>query len=86
MHYTLKKYGGVEEQLNTSLTLALDGGEWPDSCSRRFTPGERATGTHWIGGWVGSRAGLDLVQKKRKKSLAPARNLIPIPHFPKPVA
>jgi hypothetical protein len=25
----------------------------------RFTPGERIPGTHWIGGWVGPRAGLD---------------------------
>jgi hypothetical protein len=25
----------------------------------RFTPGERTPGTHWIGGWVGHRAGLD---------------------------
>jgi hypothetical protein len=24
----------------------------------RFTPGERATGTHWTGGWVDPRAGL----------------------------
>jgi hypothetical protein len=25
----------------------------------RFTPGQRAPGTHCIGGWVGPRAGLD---------------------------
>jgi hypothetical protein len=25
----------------------------------RFIPGERAPGTHWTGGWVGLRAGLD---------------------------
>jgi hypothetical protein len=25
----------------------------------RFTPGKRTPGTHWIGGWVGPRAGLD---------------------------
>jgi hypothetical protein len=41
------------------LTSALYVGEW--SCTRpsRFTPGERAPGTHWIGGWVGPRAGMD---------------------------
>jgi hypothetical protein len=26
---------------------------------------ERATGTHWIGGWVGLRAGLDSVEKRK---------------------
>jgi hypothetical protein len=40
------------------LTSALEGGEW--SASRpRFTPGERAPGTHCTGGWVGPTAGLD---------------------------
>jgi hypothetical protein len=28
-------------------------------------PGETAHGTHWIGGWVGPRAGLDDVEKKK---------------------
>jgi len=35
------------------LTSALDGGEWSASRPVRFTPRERAPGTHWIGGWVG---------------------------------
>jgi hypothetical protein len=39
-------------------TSVLDGGEWSASLPGRFTPG-----THWIGGWVGSRAGLDAVNK-----------------------
>jgi hypothetical protein len=26
--------------------------------------GERDSGTHWIGGWVGPRTGLDVVVKK----------------------
>jgi hypothetical protein len=47
------------------LTSALDGGEWSDSRHRRFTPGERAPGTHLIGGWVGPRAGLDDVEKRK---------------------
>jgi hypothetical protein len=37
-------------------------------------PGEVGPGTHWIGGWVGPRAGLDVVEK----SLAPARNRTPV--------
>jgi hypothetical protein len=32
------------------LDLRLVGGEWSDSGPGRFTPRERASGTHWIGG------------------------------------
>jgi hypothetical protein len=46
-----------------SLTSALDEGEWSASCPGRFTSRERAPATHWIGGWVGPRAGLDAVSK-----------------------
>jgi hypothetical protein len=28
-------------------------------------PGERAPDTHWSGGWVGPRAGLDAVEDKK---------------------
>jgi hypothetical protein len=52
-----------------SLTLALDGGEWSASRPGRFTPRERAPGTHWIGGWVGHRAILDAVVKRKIPSL-----------------
>jgi hypothetical protein len=45
------------------LTSALDGIEWSASRTGRFTPGERAPGTHWIGAWVGPRAGLDNMEK-----------------------
>jgi hypothetical protein len=56
----------VELRLHAFLTSALDGGEW--SASRptcRFTPRERAPGTHWIGGWVGYRVGLDTVLMRK---------------------
>jgi hypothetical protein len=46
-----------------SLTSALDGGEWSATRPGRFTPRERASGTHWTGGWVGLRAVLDSVVK-----------------------
>jgi hypothetical protein len=39
---------------------------WSASRSGRFTHRERATGTDWIGGWVGPRAGLDTAVVKRK--------------------
>jgi hypothetical protein len=40
------------------LTSALAGDEWSASRPGSFTPGERAHGTPWIGGWVDPRAGL----------------------------
>jgi hypothetical protein len=51
-----------------SLTSALDGGEWSASHLGRFTPRERAPGTHWIGGWVGPRAILDAAVKRKTPS------------------
>jgi hypothetical protein len=45
------------------LPSALDGGVYTASCLSRFTPRERASGTHWIGGWIGPRIGLDAVEK-----------------------
>jgi hypothetical protein len=48
-----------------SLTSALDGGEWSASRPGRFTTRERDPGTHWIGGWVGPRAGLNAVVKRK---------------------
>jgi hypothetical protein len=46
------------------LTSMPDGGEWSPSRPRRFNPEERAPGTHWIGGRLGSRIGLDAVDSK----------------------
>jgi hypothetical protein len=55
----MKEYGGVDVYIHIFLTSALAGGEWSASRLGRFTPGERSPGTHWIGGWVDPRAGLD---------------------------
>jgi hypothetical protein len=30
-----------------------------------LTPGERALDTHWLGGWMGPRAGLDDVERRK---------------------
>jgi hypothetical protein len=51
--------GGVAPPFLTSI---LDGGEWSDSSPSRFTPGERALGTHCIEGWVSPRAGLGAME------------------------
>jgi hypothetical protein len=57
------KSGGISPHI--LLTSVLDGGEWSALCRGRFTPRERAHGTHWIGGWVGPRAVLEgMVRRK----------------------
>jgi hypothetical protein len=61
----MKAYGGVDVQIHIFLTSALAGGEWSASRPDHFNPGERAPGTHWIGGWVDPRAGLDDVEKRK---------------------
>jgi hypothetical protein len=60
-HHVMKTYWGVK----VFLTSALGGGEWSTSHPGRFTPRERAPGTHWIGGWVGPRAVLDTAVKRK---------------------
>jgi hypothetical protein len=61
----MKAYGGVDVQIHIFLTSALAGGEWSASRPSCFTLGERAPGTHWRGGWVDPRAGLDDVDKRK---------------------
>jgi hypothetical protein len=73
----MKAYGEVEVTIDVLLTSALVGGEWSASRPCRFTPGERTLGTHWIGGWVGPRAGLDDVVKRKFLTL-PGLELRPL--------
>jgi hypothetical protein len=56
---------GVDVQIHVFLISALFGGEWSASRPFRLTPEERAPSTHWIGGWVGPKAGLDNVEKRK---------------------
>jgi hypothetical protein len=48
----MKTYGEVDLKIYVFLTSA---GVWSASRPGLFTSGERAPGTHWIGGWVGRR-------------------------------
>jgi hypothetical protein len=68
----MKTYGRVDAWIHIFLTSALVLGEWSASRTGSFTHGERGPGTHWIGGWVGPRVGLDDVEK---------RNLLTLPGF-----
>jgi hypothetical protein len=65
-------YGGVDVQINIFMTLALAGGEWSASRPGRFTPA-----SHWIGGWVDPRAGLEDVEKRKFLTL-PGLELWPL--------
>jgi hypothetical protein len=62
----MNMYGGVDvySYAHVLLTSALVGGEWSASRPSCFIPGEKAPATHWIGGWVDSRAGLDDMEEK----------------------
>jgi hypothetical protein len=61
----MKTYWGNEGIVPRILNLALDGGEWSTSRYGRFNSLKRVLGTHWIGGWMGSRAGLDTEVKRK---------------------
>jgi hypothetical protein len=63
----MKAYGGVD--VYVFLTSALAGSELSASRPYRFTPGERASGTHWRGGWVDRRAGPDILEKRKVLTL-----------------
>jgi hypothetical protein len=55
--------GGGEQVCITPLILklTLHGGEYPG----QFTHRERIPSAHWTGGWVGPRASLDILEKRR---------------------
>jgi hypothetical protein len=59
----MKAYGGVDVYTHVFLTSTLVGGEWSASLPGRFTLGETASGTHWIGDWVDPTAGLEEIEK-----------------------
>jgi hypothetical protein len=61
----MKAYGGVDVQIQIFLASAIVGGEWSASCSSRFNPGEKFPSTNWIGGWLGPKAGLDDMDKRK---------------------
>jgi hypothetical protein len=61
----MKAYGGVDVWIDIFLISALAVAEWSASSPGRFNPGEIASGTHWIRGWMDPRASLDDVEKEQ---------------------
>jgi hypothetical protein len=55
----MKAYGGMD------LDLGTLGVEWSVSRPGHLNPGERAPGTHWIGGWVDPRTGIEDMEKRK---------------------
>jgi hypothetical protein len=64
-HYAVKTYGGMVVSIHVSLISTLVGGEWSALRPCRSTSGEEAPGTNGIGGWVGPRAGVDDMEKRK---------------------
>jgi hypothetical protein len=83
-HRAMKTYWGVEVQLLAFLTSKLDEDEWSASRTGRFTPRERVPDTHWIGDWMGPRAVLYAVVKR--KTYSPHRESNPRTPIAQPVA
>jgi hypothetical protein len=73
----MKAYVGVGVYIHIFLTSASVAGEWSASSPGRFTPGEISPYTHWTGGQVDPRAGLDNVEK-RKFLILPELELRPL--------
>lgn len=66
----------VEVLIYLFLTSALDGGKWCTSRRGDFTP-ESNSGTHFEGNWVGLRAGLGVLKKRKVFYLCRVSNLGP---------
>jgi len=59
----MKPYGGAEEKRHTFLTWVPNGMGGGLHCSDRSE--EICPDTHWIGGWVGLRDGLDVSENMK---------------------
>jgi hypothetical protein len=62
---------GAEVQLHALLPLALDGGQLSPLYQATWPMGKNG-GTHWIWGWVGPRASMDVLEKR--EASCPSRN------------
>jgi hypothetical protein len=65
VHSAMRAYWGSGGIAPRILDLGTTGHECSASRPVRFTPRERAHGTHRIGGWVGPRTGLDEAVKRK---------------------
>jgi hypothetical protein len=76
----MKLHSGVKAP--PFLTSVLHGCEWSASRSFRFTPGEIATHTHCIRGWVDPRACIDSAEKRKIACFFLESNLVSLAFQP----
>jgi hypothetical protein len=69
--------GGSRVIAPSFLTSTLVGGEWSASHPGRFTAEEMSPGTLSVGGWVGPRTSLDIMEKKKTSYNYPELNCDP---------
>ena len=65
LYMTWRHSAVAEVSFHSLLNSALHKGDWSASRSGSFIPGERVRGTHWIGGWMGPRASLDILEERK---------------------
>jgi hypothetical protein len=73
----MKKYVGLDVWSNVFLGSSLVEGELLTPRPYSFTLGEKAPGTHYIGAWMGHRAGMGDMEKCKFLTL-PGLELEPI--------
>jgi hypothetical protein len=73
--HAMEAHGGRGGKAPLTLNLGTRWGRVVSITSRpRFTPGERTPGTHWTGGWVVPRAGLDAETRRKILGLCRGSN------------
>jgi hypothetical protein len=61
----MKTCGGADVQTHVFLKSERVERDWSASRPGRFIPEERASGTHWTGGYVGPRASLENMENTK---------------------
>jgi hypothetical protein len=58
----------MKVKIHAFLISELDASEWSTLFAGILLPGEKPPGTHWIRGWTGPTAGLDVMAERKSLS------------------